>query len=96
MLSVGLRFKKIRLELRLSQEALAEKFGITKAAVSAVERGKSFLNVKNLSILLLDYNVNLNYLICGIGEPFNPPQYEQVEDELTQKVEDILKKKGLI
>jgi len=96
MLAIGLRFKKIRTELRLSQEDFGEKFGLTKSAISAVERGKSFLSVKILSALLLDYNVNINYLIGGVGEPFNPPKFEQVEDELTQKVEAILKKKGLI
>ena len=34
--------------------------------------------------------------LTGKGDMFNAPEYEQVEDELAQKVRTILKEEGLI
>ena len=92
----GKRLKKIRLALNLSQEEFGQLFEIGKQFVSLMENDKSFMNNDKLVKLLLDFNVNINYLLCGIGPMFLPPKYEDVEDELTQKVEAILKKNGII
>ena len=92
----GKRLKKIRLALNLSQEEFGQLFEIGKQFVSLMENDKSFMNNDKLVKLLLDFNVNINYLLCGIGPMFLPPKYEDVEDELTQKVEAILKKDRII
>lgn len=92
----GMRIKKIRQTLNLSQDEFGQIFEISKQFVSLLEKDKTFLNNDKLVKLLLDYNVNINYLLGGIGNMFNPPQFEQVEDNLTQKVEEILRKKGII
>jgi len=92
----GMRIKKIRQALGLSQDKFGEIFEISKQFVSLLEKDKTFLNNDKLVKLLFDYNVNINYLLGGIGEMFNAPKFEQVEGNLTQMVEDILRKNKLI
>jgi len=66
----GLRIRKIRLQLNLSQEEFGRIFGITKQYVYSLEKDKMFLNNEKLVKLLVDYNVNINYLLVGVGEMF--------------------------
>lgn len=96
MSTIGKRIKKIRQELRLSQEQFGQIFSAGKSYISAVENDKSKLSVDNLVKLLLDYKVSTNYILGGIGSPFIAPDFEEVQDELTLKVEQILRKNGLI
>ena len=70
MSTQGNRIKKIREELRLTQEQFANIFGFNRAYLSAIEKDKSKLSVDNLVKLLLTYNVNMNYILGGIGEMF--------------------------
>jgi len=72
------RLKKIRIELKLNQQQLADQLGVTQAAISATEKGKNNLTSETLYILLTKYNINLNYLIAGIGTMFIK---EEVIDE---------------
>ena len=39
---------------------------------------------------------NLNWLMLGKGEMFNPPDYNEVKDILKSEVIDILKEQGLL
>lgn len=96
METTGQRFKRIRMNLNLAQDDFGNKIGLSKSAISAVENDKSFVSIEIQRTLFMDYNINLNWLVCGVGEMFNAPKFEQVEDELTQKVEEILRKKGII
>ena len=100
MSTQGNRIKKIREELRLTQEQFANVFGFNRAFISAIEKDKSKLSVDNLVKLLLTYNVNMNYVLGGIGEMFNAPQTEQARSELAQLVsvlvDERLKDKGVI
>lgn len=50
--NLGLRIKKIRIEMKLSQEALADKCGFDRTYISLLERGKrnpSYINLLKLS-----------------------------------------------
>ena len=96
METTGQRFKKIRTALDLSQDDFGEKIGLSKSAVSAVENDKSFVSINVQRTLFMEYNINLNWLICGEGSMFNSPKYEDVEDEFEKKVIEIMKKKGVI
>ncbi len=64
------RVKDIRKRLGLTQKQFAEKLNISHQAVSDTEKGSSrpgfefFLNISK------KYNVNLEYLLHGEGEPF--------------------------
>ena len=95
METTGQRFKQIRNELRMSQEAFGESIGLSKAGISAVEKDRTFVSAKILSKLFVDYNINLNWLIVGQGNMFNAPKYEDVKDEILKEVEEMLRKRGI-
>ena len=90
METTGDRFKKIRTELRLSQDDFGEKIGLSKSAVSAVENNKSFVSVEILRSLFMDMNINLNWLVVGNGEMYNPPEYEDIKEEVLNEVDKVL------
>ena len=94
MTTQGSRLKKIRQALNISQGEFGEIFGISKQFVSLIENDKTYLNNDKLVKLLLDYNVNLNYLLGGIGEMFNAnaKQFEQEHEVFTQIVHDLINK----
>jgi len=96
MSTQGIRLKKIRQELNLSQEQFGIKIGVSKQYVSNLEADRNVLNNEKLVSLLVDFNVNLNYLIGGVGQPFIAPQFEQVQPELAVEVRKILREEGLI
>lgn len=86
----GNRLKKIRQMLGLTQEQFGLKLGISKQFYSNIESDRTVLNNNKLVLLCTDYNVNTNYILAGIGEPFNPPPFEEVEDEFTARVRKII------
>lgn len=65
------RVKLIRKALGMTQEQLAQYFGIGKAALSMIETGKAGLSSRNRNILVQDLNVNPEWLDSGEGEMFN-------------------------
>ena len=96
MSTQGIRIKKIRQTLNLQQEEFGKIFGISKQYVSLLEKDKAFLNNDKLVKLLLDYKININYLLAGSGSMFVAPEFEKAQDEFSLKVEKILREKGLI
>ena len=63
--------KQIRKSLNLTQQQLAERLGIGKAALSMIETGRASLTARNKNILVQELNVNPDYLESGRGEMFN-------------------------
>ena len=90
------RIKQIRLKLGLSVAKLAEKISIPARTITGYERGERTPSIEFLSQCCTVLNLNANWFISGIGNMFNPPQFEQVQDELAQKVRTILREEGLI
>lgn len=73
---MGGRVKLIRKELKLTQDQLAQRLGIGKAALSMIETGKCGLSTRNKNILVQDLNVNPEWLETGKGNMFNAePDY---------------------
>ena len=68
---MGSKVKLIRKELKLTQEQLAQRLGIGKAALSMIETGKCGLSTRNRNILIQDLNINPDWLDTGHGEMFN-------------------------
>ena len=64
------RVKLIRKELKLTQEQLAQRLGIGKAALSMIETGKSGLSSRNKNILIQELNVNPDWMESGVGNMF--------------------------
>ena len=65
------RVKLIRKQLGMTQEQLAQRLGIGKAALSMIETGKARLSNRNRNILVQELNVNPEWLEAGEGEMFN-------------------------
>ena len=75
---------------------MAQLLDITKQAIANVEVGRNNPSIDFIHKLIVHLNVNANWLIAGVGQPFNPPKFEEVQDELEAKVEQLLKKHHLI
>ena len=65
------RVKLIRKQLGMTQEQLAQRLGIGKAALSMIETGKAGLSARNRNILVQELNVNPDWLETGKGCMFN-------------------------
>ncbi len=63
----------IRKELNLTQEALAQRLGIGKSALSMIETGRASLSERNKNILINDLNVNPQWIQEGKGNMFDAP-----------------------
>ncbi len=68
---VNERLKALRKELKMTQEQLAQHFGVGKAALSMIETGKASLSTRNFNILIQEFNVNPEWLESGKGKMFN-------------------------
>ena len=92
----GERLQKVRKQLQLSQEDISTQIGISYRAYSSYEREDRKPPIDFLEKLAIQYNINLNYLIAGIGKEFIAPQFDTVKTELRSEVLQILKEQGLI
>ena len=88
--------KKIREKLGLSVAKLAKQLEMPASTLTNYEYEKREPSYTLFVQMSKNLNINLNWFVSGKGEMFNAPEFEQVEDELTLKVEAILKKNGLI
>lgn len=100
MTSQGSRLKKIRNELKLSQEEFGKSLGLTRAAIAAVEADNNKFSQDILCKLLLTFDVNINYLLGGKGQMFNSKigaaQYEDVKASVLEEVRMMLRDEGII
>lgn len=62
---IGLRVKKRRKQLAMTQECLAEQLGISVKHLSEVERGLAGLSIENLIKLSNALKLSLDYIIKG-------------------------------
>ncbi len=63
--------KLIRKSLGMTQQQLAQRLGIGKAALSMIETGKATLTTRNKNILVQELNVNPEFLESGREPMFN-------------------------
>lgn len=68
---INKRFREVRKELGFTQEQLAQRLGVGKAALSMIETGKAGLSSRNLNILIQEFNVNGDWMETGVGNMFN-------------------------
>ena len=71
METVGERIRLMRKQLNMTQEQMAQRLGIGKAALSMIETGKARLSARNKNILVQDFNVNPDWIETGTGKMFN-------------------------
>lgn len=105
-MSYGIRLRKIRDKLNLSQQEFAEKLHTTQATVSRYEKDLRMPDADFLEKLTELYHLNINWLLTGKGEMFlgqtsqtsefqaNNNELEKQQKRLQdlQKQVDLLKK----
>lgn len=71
----GERIREIRKELGLSLEAFGKKIGVTRGAMSNIERDQRGVTEQMSKSICREFNVNYDYLVNGEGDMFsNLPQ----------------------
>lgn len=95
MSTIAEKFKILRDEKRLTQQALADLLCVKKQNISNIESGHQNPTAELMRKLLEQLNVNLNWLIADVGSMFNQTPNEALKDELRKEFEELLKSKGL-
>lgn len=67
---MGERVKELRKVLGLSGEKFGEKIGVTRSAISDIERGRNGLSEQNILAICREFNVNEEWLRTGTGKMF--------------------------
>ena len=70
-MTCGERIKEIRKSLNLTLEKFGEPLGVTKTAISNIEKGNRNLTGQMIKTVCLQYNVNEDWLRNGTGKMFN-------------------------
>ncbi|MDQ1350268.1 MAG: Helix-turn-helix protein [Acidobacteriota bacterium] len=65
---IGMKLRKFRKGLRLTQAEMVSHFDIGRANYSRIEKGEVFPNVTILHTLKTKFNISLNWLIAAEGE----------------------------
>ena len=97
MENIGQRFKNVRKVLNMSQEEFAESLGVTKQAISNVEHSKSLPSTAVMNKMLLNFDVNLNYLVSEVGNMFvnQDKIYKSLRAQLMSEMETLLDARGI-
>ena len=89
MNSEGKRIRLIRQKLDLTQQEFAKALGVNPSFISGVESDNKFLSREKLHYLLVTYNVNINYILAGIGTPFiNAPKDEDIKADFEKLLQE--------
>lgn len=76
----GERVREIRSSLNLTLEKFGDKLGVTKTAVSRIERGERNLTEQMTKSICREFSVDYGWLTTGIGDMF----VDSDEDFLTR------------
>lgn len=79
------RVKELRKTLNLTLEKFGEKLGVTKTAISNIERGERNLTEQMIKSICREFNVSRAWLNDGIGDMFN-----DMDIDLLNKVDQII------
>ena len=80
-MEIGNQIRKYRMELKLSQDDLAEKVFVTRQTISNWENDRNYPDIRSLVLLSNVFGISLDILVKG--------DLEQMKDEI--KTEDIRK-----
>lgn len=81
------RIKEIRKTLKMTMERFGERLGVTKTAISNIEKSNRNVTEQMRKAICREFNVNKDWLQTGNGEMF--VQLSQ-DDETTHIVQDML------
>lgn len=83
------RLKELRKTLRLSGEKFGKNIGLTKFAISKIEKGVSTPTEQTIKSICREYHVNEEWLRYGTGEMFEPKPV--LLEDLLQNTNDLEK-----
>jgi transcriptional regulator with XRE-family HTH domain len=64
------RFKEIRQKRKMTQRQFAELLEANQQSITDIETGKKNISIELLDILGTKLQINLNWLICGMGKMY--------------------------
>lgn len=91
----GKKLKEIRKQLAVTQEKMANFLGVSPRTYVSYERDENNPPYNMLVKLCIEYKINLNWFIADFGEMFNPPEYEDIKEEVLNEVDKVLIKYGI-
>lgn len=84
-MTVGDRIRKIRDKTGLTQTGFGELVGLEQRTISDYERGVSQPGVGRLYLIAEKFNVNPEWLINGIGEPYKQSEVDAATKERIER-----------
>lgn len=70
-MSEGDRIKEVRTAMKLTLEGFGSRIGVTKVAISNIEKGNRSVTEQMRKAICREFNVNYDYLMYGEGEMFS-------------------------
>ncbi len=81
----GDRIKAIRKHFKLTMEKFGNKLGVTKVAISNIEKGNRNLTEQMSKAICREFNVNEDWLKTGNGEMFAPTDKFNLNDYMKSR-----------
>lgn len=91
-LTTGQRIAQCRKQLNLSQEALGEKVGVSRQAISKWEADAALPDIDKLITLSRLFQVSVGWLLGVEKMPEAQPETPQISEELLRKIEETVKR----
>ena len=88
-IGMGQRIKARRLELKLTQENLAELTNLTYTYIGAIERATSKCSLETIVSIAKTLNLDMNYLLFGITSKNIDSVFSQTLDKLPINKKDL-------
>ncbi|MEO5358426.1 MAG: helix-turn-helix domain-containing protein [Nitrospirae bacterium YQR-1] len=70
-INIGSRIKRIRKAKKLTQRIFAQELETSAGYISEIESGKKLPGSELMVSLMRRFNININWLLSGLGEMFN-------------------------
>ena len=91
-LTTGQRIAQCRRQLNLSQEALGEKVGVSRQAISKWEADAALPDIDKLIALSRLFQVSVGWLLGVEAQPQPQPESPQLDEELLRKIEEVVRR----
>ncbi len=86
-MTVNERIKEIRKSNDLTMDKFGERIGVTKAAISKIEKGERGVTDQMIKLMVKEFGVNESWLRTGDGEMF--PEFDRT-DAIAKLADDIM------
>lgn len=84
---MNVRIKELRKALKLTQQALADKLGVSRNFITQIEMGVKVPSARTVADICREFSVNESWLREGTGEMFLP---QRKDDMIAKMLADVL------